>query len=172
MDVHHRDQAGRTPLHYAAVDNKLDDVNALIAAGAEIDVREDSGQYTPLMFAAQNDDNIEVVKALVEAGADVNLTNRKGETPLFIATAAPGTTAPGAQISSATFSIRAQIRISQKRTAAPRFLMSRESKIDSADAPRLAHCSMNDPCALLHSCIAPLEEAQLMSSPPGRFEWT
>jgi ankyrin repeat protein len=90
MDAHHRDQAGRTPLHYAAVDNKLDDVNALIAAGAEIDAREDTGQYTPLMFAAQNDDNIEVVKALVEAGADVNLTNRKGETPLFIATAAPG----------------------------------------------------------------------------------
>jgi uncharacterized protein len=89
MDAHHRDQAGRTPLHYAAVDNKLDDVNALIAAGAEIDAREDTGQYTPLMFAAQNDDNIEVVKALVEAGADVNLTNRKGETPLFIATASP-----------------------------------------------------------------------------------
>jgi uncharacterized protein len=89
MDAHHRDQAGRTPLHYAAVDNKLDDVNALIAAGAEIDAREDTGQYTPLMFAAQNDDNIEVVKVLVEAGADVNLTNRKGETPLFIATASP-----------------------------------------------------------------------------------
>lgn len=90
MNVRDRDRAGRTPLHYAAVDNKLDDVNALIAAGAEIDAREETGDYTPLMFAAQNDDNIEVVRALVEAGAELNLTNRKGETPLFIATASPG----------------------------------------------------------------------------------
>lgn len=90
MDVHNRDRAGRTPLHYAAADNKLDDVIALIAAGAEIDAREETGQYTPLMFAAQNDDSIDVVRALVEAGAGVNLTNSKGETPLFIATASPG----------------------------------------------------------------------------------
>ena len=90
VDVYHRDRAGRTPLHYAAADKKLDDVKALIAAGAEIDAREDTGDYTPLMFAAQKDDNIEVVQALVEAGADLNLTNRKGETPLFITTASPG----------------------------------------------------------------------------------
>lgn len=72
------------------MDKKLDAVRALIAAGAEIDAREDTGQYTPLMLAAQKDDNIEVVKALVEAGADVNLTDSKGETALFIATASPG----------------------------------------------------------------------------------
>ncbi len=90
MDVHHRDRAGRTPLHYAAVDKQLDDVKALIAAGAEIDAREDTGQYTPLMFAAQKDDNIEVVKALVEAGANVNLTDGIGETALLIATTSPG----------------------------------------------------------------------------------
>lgn len=89
MDVHARDRGGRTPLHYAAVDCKLDEVKALIAAGAEIDAREDIGDYTPLMFAAQMDDNIDVVTALVEAGAQVNLTNRRGETPLFIATASP-----------------------------------------------------------------------------------
>lgn len=59
MNVRDRDRAGRTPLHYAAVDNKLDDVNALIAAGAEIDAREETGDYTPRMFAAQNDDNLE-----------------------------------------------------------------------------------------------------------------
>jgi hypothetical protein len=148
VDAHHRDQAGRTPLHYAAVDNKLNDVNALIAAGAEIDAREDTGQYTPLMFAAQNDDNIEVVKALVEAGADVNLTNRKGETPLSLRRRRRATTAPGAQKSSAIFSIAPRIRISQKRTATPRFLMSSELKTNSADALHLAHCSMNDPAHL------------------------
>jgi len=88
-DVHQRDRAGRTPLHYAAGDGKLDEVKALIAAGAEIDAREDTGQYTPLMFAAQRDDNIDIITALVEAGADVNLTNSNGETPLFILTASP-----------------------------------------------------------------------------------
>ncbi|WP_285033346.1 ankyrin repeat domain-containing protein [Mycolicibacterium sp. lyk4-40-TYG-92] len=97
-NTHQRDRAGRTPLHYAAGDGKLDAVTALIAAGAEIDAREDTGQNTPLMFAAQRDDNIDVITALVEAGADVNLTNNKGETPLFIATRSYGTSGIGAAI--------------------------------------------------------------------------
>lgn len=97
-DVHHRDRAGRTPLHYAAVDQKLDDVKALIAAGAEIDVREEWGQHTPLMFACQHDTNIDVIKALVEAGADVNLTTSTGETPLFIAATNYGLSGSGADI--------------------------------------------------------------------------
>jgi len=97
-DVHPRDRAGRTPLHYAAGDGKLDTVKARIGAGAEIDAREDTGQYTPLMFAAQRDDNIDIITALVEAGADVNLTNSKGETPLFIATKSYGTSGIGAGI--------------------------------------------------------------------------
>jgi uncharacterized protein len=97
-DVHRRDQAGRTPLHYAAIDQAPDTVKALLAAGADVDAREDTGQYTPLMFAAQKDSNIEVVKALVEAGADTNLTNKSGETPLFIATMSPGKGPGGAEI--------------------------------------------------------------------------
>jgi uncharacterized protein len=97
-DVHQRDRAGRTPLHYAAIDKEVDKVKALIDAGAEVDARENTGQYTPLMFAAQKDSNIEVVKALVEAGADVNLTNNKGDTPLFIATTSYGRSGIGADI--------------------------------------------------------------------------
>ena len=97
-DLHHRDRCGHTPLHYAAIDKKLDDVNALIAAGAEIDAREDAGQCTPLMFAAQKDANIEVMKALIEAGFDVNLTNNKGESPLCIATRSYGTSGAGADM--------------------------------------------------------------------------
>lgn len=97
-DVHQRDRAGRTPLHYAAGDGRLDAVKSLIGAGAEVDAREDTGQYTPLMFAAQRDDNIDIITALVEAGADVNLTNSKGDTPLFIATMSYGTSGIGAGI--------------------------------------------------------------------------
>jgi len=97
-DVRQRDRAGRTPLHYAAGDGRLDDVKALIAAGAEIDARKDLYKSTPLMAAAQRDDNIDVITALVEAGADVNLTNSKGDTPLFIATMSYGTSGIGAGI--------------------------------------------------------------------------
>ncbi|WP_396912397.1 ankyrin repeat domain-containing protein [Mycolicibacterium sp.] len=86
--VDERDRAGRTRLHYAAVDGKLEEVRQLLAEGADVNAREDSG-WTPLHFAA-NQGNLKVTEALLAAGADVNAVNDEGKEPLFCAILAGG----------------------------------------------------------------------------------
>ncbi|MGA5540622.1 ankyrin repeat domain-containing protein [Mycobacterium sp. NPDC051198] len=83
--VDERDRAGRTALHYAAVDDKIDVLRGLIREGADINARDDAG-WTPLHFAADRG-NLEVAEELLRAGADVNETNKLGEGPLFRAVA-------------------------------------------------------------------------------------
>jgi ankyrin repeat protein len=58
-----------------------DDVVDCVAAGADINARNESGR-TPLRSAALKNENPEVIAALIAAGADVNETDKYGETPL------------------------------------------------------------------------------------------
>ncbi|WP_280361454.1 ankyrin repeat domain-containing protein [Nocardia wallacei] len=85
-----RDQGGRIPLHYAAVDKEPDQVCKLLAAGQDPNDRDFNGS-TPLHLAAQKD-NVEVLRLLLDAGADVNAVNDQGRTPLFIAASSPWST--------------------------------------------------------------------------------
>ncbi|MDO3058460.1 MULTISPECIES: ankyrin repeat domain-containing protein [Mycobacteriaceae] len=112
-DVHQRDRAGRTPLHYAAIDGpreqmgsawqeedparkaelheqsvefKLANVRHLIDSGADVNAKDDEG-WTPLHFAATHD-SAEVVRQLLDAGAEIDAVNNKGETPLRCAVSA------------------------------------------------------------------------------------
>lgn len=107
--VHDRDEYGRTPLHYAVLDDpigsasdwkekdparretlrirraeyRLANTNKLITAGADVDAK-DVGDWTPLHFAARTD-SPEVVQLLLDSGADVNAINGRGETSITIA---------------------------------------------------------------------------------------
>ncbi|MBB4853396.1 ankyrin repeat protein [Mycobacteroides chelonae] len=120
MNPNDRDQAGRTPLHYAVLDGpegsandwkltdpsereearkrsadyKLTNAEHLIASGAEVDATDDQN-WTPLHFAARTD-SPEVVKLLLDSGADINAINGRGETPITIA--AGSTTASNAGV--------------------------------------------------------------------------
>jgi len=74
-------------LHQAAWIGNLDDLRAEIAAGADVNARERTGDRTPLHFAAYSGKNggepsTELVQALLEAGADVNAVDSGGSTPL------------------------------------------------------------------------------------------
>ena len=62
---------GRTPLHYAALDNAFDTARAMIAQGAELDARDRSGR-TPLHFAAQQG-SVGLAQLLIDSGAAVDL---------------------------------------------------------------------------------------------------
>jgi ankyrin repeat protein len=78
-----RDRAGRTDLHYAALEDDSARAQALIAAGADLNV-QDRGGFTPLHFAAQQY-SVTVARLLLESGAKVDSVNRYGNTPLWTA---------------------------------------------------------------------------------------
>ena len=70
-----------TPLHFATIYSWDGMVTGLLAAGAEVDARNLSGE-TPLHWAAGRNRNPAVITELVEAGADPNARDGDGNTPL------------------------------------------------------------------------------------------
>lgn len=85
MDTPDLDHAGRSDLHYAALENRVDDVRRLIDQGADVDFADKNG-YTPLHFAAQ-EHAVEALQLLIAAGARLELEDSYGNTPLWRATA-------------------------------------------------------------------------------------
>ena len=74
--------SGRTPLHDAAFDGDVSEVEALLAKGADVNAK-DYG-WTPLHEAARYG-HVAVVKVLLSKGAEVNAKNQVGWTPLHMA---------------------------------------------------------------------------------------
>jgi ankyrin repeat protein len=66
-------------IHMAAEDGNIEVVKQHIAAGTDVNAKEEDG--TPLHYAAWNGHK-EVVELLIAAGADVNAKDDDGETPL------------------------------------------------------------------------------------------
>jgi uncharacterized protein len=79
----YRPVGGLTALLYAARGGCYDCVEALIGAGADVNIPTPEG-VTPLMIALDNDHN-EVAKLLVERGANPDLWDWWGRTALYIA---------------------------------------------------------------------------------------
>lgn len=76
------DDEGHTPLHIACdAVVALETVEAFVARGVDIDIRNDH-EDTPLLLVCSNADNLEVVKYLISKGADINAKNYYGNTPL------------------------------------------------------------------------------------------
>ena len=76
------DASGSTPLLVAVSNGDLAQVNTLLKAGADPNVKN-ALETTPLLEAAFHS-NLEIVKALLEAGADPNLPGADGQTPLML----------------------------------------------------------------------------------------
>lgn len=75
------DRENRTPLHYAALEDRVDDVIQLLAEGADLNAQDRSG-YTPLHFACQQG-SLAAATALLEAGARVDLLDKFGNSALW-----------------------------------------------------------------------------------------
>ena len=72
---------GRTPLHFAAVENGVEVLQYLISQGADVHAT-DCSCYTPLHEAAWYNSNLAVIQYLIAQGADVNAQCGYGDTPL------------------------------------------------------------------------------------------
>ena len=79
----YRPVGGLTALLYAARDGCYECVDALIGAGADVNIPTPEG-VTPLMLAIDNDRN-DVAKLLLDRGANPNLWDWWGRTPLYLA---------------------------------------------------------------------------------------
>ncbi|RKR30221.1 ankyrin repeat protein [Arthrobacter oryzae] len=77
------DPAGRSPLHYAALEDDPGAIARLLAEGALPDVVDRPG-FTPLHLAAQEFAHT-AAASLLDAGARVDAENVFGNTPLWVA---------------------------------------------------------------------------------------
>ncbi|MEE3100067.1 MAG: ankyrin repeat domain-containing protein, partial [Pseudomonadota bacterium] len=71
------------PLYVASRGGHLEVVQALLGAGAAVDLANNNGA-TPL-YVASSGGHVEVVQALLGAGAAVDLAHNEGRTPLYMA---------------------------------------------------------------------------------------
>jgi ankyrin repeat protein/beta-lactamase regulating signal transducer with metallopeptidase domain len=88
ININVKDNDGRTPLHCASIEGRMELVRFLISKGADVDAKEDQGSFpqymTPLHRAALRGHR-EVAAILIANGAYVNAENRRGGTPLHLA---------------------------------------------------------------------------------------
>ncbi len=79
-DVNFRDNIGKTPLIYAAMNGHVDAVKMLIKAGAKINLANKG--MTAMTWAAQYG-HAGVIECLIDEGASVNRRDRNGRTALM-----------------------------------------------------------------------------------------
>ncbi|WP_420632484.1 ankyrin repeat domain-containing protein [Candidatus Palauibacter sp.] len=75
-------QGGMTALHYAAREGYFETVVALLAVGADINLRTEGDLSTPLVVATVNG-HYDMAAYLLEQGADPNLASEDGVAPLY-----------------------------------------------------------------------------------------
>lgn len=74
--VYHTEEDGYTGLHHAAKLGNLETVNMLLETG-QVDVNaQDSGGWTPIIWAAEHK-HVDVIKALLNRGADVTINDKE-----------------------------------------------------------------------------------------------
>jgi ankyrin repeat protein len=81
-----RDGEGYTPLHYAVSKGNLEEVQLLLAAGADVNALNYKNHKTPLHEAINENPNAEeILSLLIEAGGSLSEKTTEGETPLQLA---------------------------------------------------------------------------------------
>jgi ankyrin repeat protein len=84
------DSLGRTALYYAAVQNKPDQVNALLQnKWADPNKTDRVHGQTVLCAAVQNGADLEIIQALLDHWADPNIADQYGNTPIYYAQEKP-----------------------------------------------------------------------------------
>jgi ankyrin repeat protein len=79
-DANAKNNAGYTPLHFAALGGRPEMVQVLLAHNADVNAKDNEG-WTPLQYAAGQGLR-EIVEVLLAHNADINAKNKDGWTPL------------------------------------------------------------------------------------------
>lgn len=79
------DELGRSRLYVAALDGRAEDIEALLAGGESVDVRNSNPLCRTALFAAIDAGHTKVVAQLLKHGATVNQRDTNGVTPLMAA---------------------------------------------------------------------------------------
>ena len=82
------DDNGFTPLHEAAESNSIEDLEELLASGANPNAKESLLNQTPLHRAAMAGSK-DAAERLLQAGADPNIRDVDGDTPLHATLKSP-----------------------------------------------------------------------------------
>jgi len=82
LDVNSKAMNGGTALSEAIIQGNVENVKALLHAGASVELQATPLKVTPLMFAVIRGE-VEVVRMVLDAGADVNAKDAVGSTPLM-----------------------------------------------------------------------------------------
>ncbi len=80
----HVDGRHRSALYTACMGGRWSVVQALIQAGADVNLLSWPDEETALHAACSSGKSVRVVKALLDAGADVNARSKSGETALLL----------------------------------------------------------------------------------------
>ncbi len=84
-DPNTQDKNGHAPLHRAVLGDRIDMVNALLAAPF-VNIHITDKRHRTALYAATDKGNVEIVKTLIQAGVDRNIKNKEtGLTPLHLA---------------------------------------------------------------------------------------
>lgn len=81
LEIDGRDNCGMTPLHRACEGRKVEIVELLLGAGADVNGDNTGNDTTPLHHACRGR-RVDVVEVLLKAGANVNARDVLGKTPL------------------------------------------------------------------------------------------
>ncbi|MGC9367824.1 MAG: ankyrin repeat domain-containing protein, partial [bacterium] len=79
-NINSTDSDGRTPLHIASWQGRVDIIEDLIKNGANVNEKDLANNETPLFYGIEEE---RVVRVLLENGAEVNIADFEGETPLL-----------------------------------------------------------------------------------------
>ncbi|MBR4221686.1 MAG: ankyrin repeat domain-containing protein [Victivallales bacterium] len=79
-----RDLHDHSPMYYAVTGGKLEAVEYLCQAGANVNTLEEDETWTPLLAAISKGDEA-MLKLLLKHGADLDKTASDGHTPLYVA---------------------------------------------------------------------------------------
>jgi ankyrin repeat protein len=83
-DINGQDSAGRTALHLAVLNERVEVVRTLLEAGADVDITDQRFGFRPLHFSARKG-NAGVCELLVRYGADLDAQSLRGKTALHLA---------------------------------------------------------------------------------------